>query len=225
MWIWFAGIFAGSLSVSLGRVIHVMRLQRRARARGGLAPLDRQWRERTVDVVVAGSGDVPIASALDRLRGITVAFRLITADGLTLEVPAGLALEIAAPLRAVNGLFTAPAQTPFSIFISTWVPGDGPLRTATRLSRGTRLILHERGWSPARAIEPSFYRRWRARGVAAFLGIPAIIVALIAMSTQWAWLGVIGSAVLVVDAVFLQSTMVMLNCTQDGPNAVVPPRP
>jgi hypothetical protein len=224
MWIWFAGIFAGLLGMSLGRTIRWMRLQHRARARGDLAPLDREWRQRTLDVVIAGSGEVPLASVRDRLSGITVEFRLIVADGLTLEVPAGLLLEIAAPLRAVNGLFTAPAQTPFSLFISTLIPGDGPLRTATRISRGTRLILHERGSNPVREIEPSFDRRWRKCRVAALLGIPAIIVALIATSTQWAWLGVLGSALLAVDAVFLQSTIVMLNCVEDGPRAAAPPR-
>ena len=223
-WIWFAGGFAVALGVSFERTVRLMYLQRHARARSGLAPIDREWRERTLDVVIGGSGDVPLASALDRLRGITVGFRLIADDGRSLEVPSGLVLEIAAPLRAVNGVFKAPAQTPFSIFISTLVPGDGPLRSATRISSGTRLILHERGWNPVREIEPSFDRRWRKRGVATFLGIPAIIVALIAMSTQWTWLGVIGCALLAVDAVFLHSTIVTQNCTEEGPRAAPPPR-
>ncbi|HUJ63321.1 MAG TPA: hypothetical protein VLX92_32705 [Kofleriaceae bacterium] len=218
MWLWFAGAFAGLLGVSLGRTARALRSGQAARRT--LAPADEEWRHRTLDIELDGQGDVALARVLGRSSGMTVAFRVIAADGQLIEVPAGLMLELAIEPRVVDGRFVAPARAPYSLYVSSLVPGDGPLRAASRIARDTKLILHPRGWNPVVQLERGLDRRWRKRRLAALVGVPAAITALIAVSPLWVWLGALAAAVLGFDAIFLRSAMVELHCTEPARHAL-----
>lgn len=221
-WLVFAAVFAGLLGVSFGRTRRTLRQGHRARAQLGAA--DEEWQRRTLDVVIAGTGEVPIAMELSVSKGTAIQFRMIATDGTEIEVPAGILIEVAMPLRARDGTLHLLANHPYSAFISSYVPGDGPLRTSHRVPTGARVVLHERGWNPVRHVARLLHKRWRWSRVGLFVAVPGAIVALIAASTSWLWLGLVAAGVLTFDAVFLRSALVSLTTTTDGRRALSEPR-
>jgi hypothetical protein len=218
VWVWFAATFAGLLGVSLGRTVRTVRLRRQARHR--LAPGVDEWRQHTIDITIDGAGDVPVATVIDGSHGVTRAFQVVTSDGATLQVPAGLVLQLATRLDVVDGAYHAAAGTPFSLFVSTWSKPDDPMRTPGRIGDGARLVLHPRGWNPAYVIDRALDVRWRALRLASAIAVPAGVVALIALDPMWVGLGIAGVAVLAFDAFFVQSRLMALYTTRSSPPAL-----
>lgn len=215
IWLVFAAAFACVLGASFRRVSRSILHGQRARLR--LSDSHDEWQRRTLDVVIAGEGEVTVAVALQHHSGTATGFRMITTTGAEIEVERGAWVEIAVPTKRRGQLLVLHAGQPYSVFVSSHTAGDGPLRTSTRVPASAKLIFHQRGWNPVKHMEQLFQRRWRRSRVLGFIAAPATIVALIAWSTWWVWLGILGVAVLVFDAVFLQSAFVALSTTSTGP--------
>jgi hypothetical protein len=130
------------------------RRRARARARELVSAFDRDWAERTLAVVFEGTGEVAIATAVAKTRGLTRDVRLCVDDGRVLDVPAGLILDLLVHLPVREGVVYAPASVAFSLYVSSPPANDGAYRAASRLLPGTRLALHPRGWTPAGVLAP-----------------------------------------------------------------------
>jgi hypothetical protein len=179
-----------------------------------------EWNQHTIDITIDGAGVVLLATVLDRSHGLTRAFQVVTTDGVALQVPAGLVLELATPLDVVDGSYHAAAGTAFSLFVSTWSKHEDPLRTPGRIDDRARLVLAPRGYNPAQVVDHALQLRWRAARVASALAVPAGLVALVAIDPMWIGLGIAGVAVLAVDAVFARSRLMALYTTRSSPPAL-----
>jgi len=216
-WAVFATIYAVLLAIPFARAVRHMRLVAGARPR--LAELFEEWRRRTIEAVLDGTGDVPVGIHTGSGAGVTLAFRLIVADGRTLDVPADLHLEVVSSLgRIAEARFVIAAGTALDAYISTLVDahGESAYRTLARVAPGSRVILVERGYNPARITAAAVARRWRPARVALLVALYAGLTCLVAWSAAFTMFALAGALVLAADAVFLQSGIVILACTQPG---------
>lgn len=126
----------------------------RRRLRALVASFDRQWRDNTLAATFEGAGEIAIAVSLGRSHGLTREVRVRLADGGTLDIPAGLVIELFVSLPMRDGLFYATAGTPYSLYTSARPVVDVVYRGARRLAPGTRLVLHRAGYSPRAVLEP-----------------------------------------------------------------------
>jgi hypothetical protein len=215
IWLVFGAAFASVLGVSFSRAGRSMRDGRQARLQLGDA--EDEWQRRTLDVVISGEGEVAVAVELQHHRGTATGFRMVTTGGAEIEVEPGAWVEITVPTKRRGQQLMLNAGQRYSVFVSSHMASDGPLRASTRVPASAKLIIHQRGWNPVKQVDRLFQRRWRRSRVLGFVFAPSTIVALIAWSTWWVWLGILALAVLVFDAVFLQSAFVALNTTRTGP--------
>jgi hypothetical protein len=119
-----------------------------------VSAFDRDWAERTFAITFEGTGEVAIATAVAKTRGLTRDLRVCVDDGRILDVPAGLILDLLVPLPVREGVIYAPATAPFALYVSSPPPNDSAYRATSRLLPGTRLALHPRGWTAAGVLAP-----------------------------------------------------------------------
>jgi hypothetical protein len=219
-WLVLAGLYAGLLGVSFGRVIAHMRRTRRNLPALGTTRED--WDRRALDVTLLGSASVALGVRITAAAGRSVAMQVRTSDGVDLAIPAGLHVDVGARAASVvEGMCAAPAGTELTIYVSSHIPGEPALRASWRVPSDARLIIVDRGASPVADTIARMQRSWRVGRVALLAGCAAALIAAAAVSHVAVWLATLVALLLAVDACFWHSAFVVLTTTR---HAALPER-
>ena len=145
------------------------------------------WRAQTIEVVINGTGEVPIVT-----HGRTHAFSVRTASGETIAFPAGLDLITAFSPSPDGPTLVLRAGHRCGLYISTRHAG------AIRVDRAPHMILHTIGWSPY-VRDSGAPQHWRWSRVALVIVASAALAALVGWSPVWGTPGWIALGLLAWD--------------------------